>query len=100
MTETKRSKRVPLSCDVEFRRHGDARYRIDLIDFSREGCCIAPPIRLEPGASVWLRIPDMEATHGTVAWVREWRAGVKFDHPFHPAVFDLIVKRLSKPSAP
>ncbi|MEP7315175.1 MAG: PilZ domain-containing protein [Sphingomicrobium sp.] len=100
MTEAQRPQRVPLSCEVSFRRHGDAAYRVDLIDFSREGCCISPPIRLEPGASIWLRIPDIEATHGVVVWVREWRVGVKFDHPFHPAVFDLIVEKLSKPSAP
>ena len=95
MNETRRTDRVPLTCDVEFRRHGGARYQVELIDLSPEGCCISPPVRVEPGESVWLRVPDMEAIHGKVAWVREWKAGVEFDRPFYPAVFDLVVKRLS-----
>ncbi len=99
MNETRRGERVNLQCDVEFRRQGDARYQVELIDFSPEGCCIAPPVRVEEGQNIWLRVPDMEAVIGKVVWVRDWRAGVKFDHPFHPAVFDMVVKRLSDPSA-
>jgi hypothetical protein len=90
----RKSERIPLRCDVEFRRHAGNRYAVDLIDLSPEGCCISPPIRVEPGESVWLRIPDMEATHGSVAWVQEWKVGVTFDRAFHPAVFDDVVRRL------
>lgn len=99
MTDTRQSDRVPLNCDVEFKRHGDARYKVDLLDFSPHGCCISPPIRVEQGESISLRIPDMEAIHGRIAWVRDWKAGIQFDHPFHEAVFELVVRRLEGPSA-
>lgn len=99
MTDTRQSDRVPLNCDVEFKRHGDARYKVDLLDFSPHGCCISPPIRVENGESISLRIPDMEAIHGRIAWVRDWKAGIQFDHPFHEAVFELVVRRLEGPSA-
>ncbi|MCY7279903.1 MAG: PilZ domain-containing protein [Sphingomonas bacterium] len=95
MEEVPRATRVPLQCDVGFRRHGDARYRIELIDFSPQGCCIMPPVKVEPGERVVLRFADIEAIHGRVAWTEEWKVGVKFDRPFHPAVFDSVVERLN-----
>ena len=92
--DPRRADRVPLNCEIEFRRHGDARYPVDLLDFSPEGCCISPPVRVEPGESVWLRIPGMEMLHAQVAWAEQWKVGLEFDKPFHPAVFDSVVKRL------
>lgn len=104
MAQDRRAERIPLHCEVGFRRHGDARYRIELLDFSAMGCCITPPVKVEAGERVWLRIADIEAVHGRVAWTDEWRVGVEFDKPFHPAVFDSVVARLNAiaaaPSAP
>ena len=97
MTEqARRAERVPLQCEIGFRRHGDAVYRIDLIDFSPEGCCITPPVKVEVDERIFLRISDIEAIHGRVAWIEQWRVGVKFDVPFHPAVFADVVNRLRK----
>ena len=86
--------RVPLGCEAEFRRHGDSRYPVELINLSPQGCNIAPPIRVQQDESLWLRVPGLEAIHGRVCWVKEWNVGVEFDQPLHPAVFDLLVKRL------
>ena len=96
MNEPSRPFRVPLDCEVEFRRHADVRYRVDLIDFSPEGCCISPPVLVEVGERVWMRIPDMETIHAEVAWSEQWKVGLKFDKPFHPAVFENVVRRLSR----
>ncbi len=98
MNESRRGNRVPMTCDVEFRRHGDARYKVEVIDLSPEGCCISPPVRIEQGESVWLRLPGMEAIHAKVAWVRDWKAGIEFDRPFYPSVFELVVKKLKDSS--
>lgn len=94
MEQPRRANRVPLNCEIEFRRHADTRYPVDLIDFSPQGCCIAPPVRVDVGESVWLRIPGMETIHAKVAWTEQWKIGLEFDTPFHPAVFDNVVKRL------
>ena len=93
-TDTRRSKRVRLNCEIEFKRHGDSRYRVDVFDLSPEGCCLSPPIRVRQGESISLRMLDMAAIHGEIAWVRDWKAGVRFDQPFHQAVFDHLVRRL------
>ncbi len=90
----RRTVRVPLNCEVEFRRHADTRYPVDLLDLSPQGCCISPPVRLERGEHVWLRIPGLEMIHAQVAWTEQWKVGLEFDRPFHPAVFDNVVKRL------
>ena len=94
MNEAPRAARVPLQCEIGFRRHGDARYRIDLIDFSVEGCCISPPVKVEVGERIFLRFAQIEAIQGRVAWIDGWKVGVKFDQPFHPAVFESVVERL------
>ena len=94
MKQVRQGNRIPLKCEIEFRRHGDARYRVDLIDFSPHGCCISPPVRVDEGESIWLRIPGMEAIHAHVAWTEQWKVGVKFDKPFHPAVFDNVIAKL------
>lgn len=101
MEEGRREPRVPLACEVGFRRHGDARYRIDLLDFSTDGCCVAPPVKVESGQRVSLRIADIEAVHGSVAWSGDGRIGIHFDKPFHPAVFHSVVARIgeAQPSA-
>jgi hypothetical protein len=99
MTKPRQNERVPLNCEVDFKRHGDARYRVELFDLSADGCCLSPPIRVEKGDLISLRIPEMEAIHGEIAWVQGFRAGVRFDHPFHAAVFDHVVGKLSRPSA-
>lgn len=94
MTDTRRSNRVPINCELEFKRHGDVRYRVELFDLSPQGCCLSPPVRVSEGDSISLRIPGMEAVHGQIAWVEGWKAGVEFDHPFHDAVFQHVVRRL------
>ena len=92
MEETRRAARFPLQCEVGFRRHGDACIAST---FSPEWCCITPPIKVETGARVFLRFANMEAVHGRVAWTKEWKVGVKFDKPFHSAVFESLVARLA-----
>lgn len=96
MPEKRRTDRVPLSCHVKFKRHGDSPYEVDLLDLSPSGCRIEPPVHVEEGEEVWLRIPKMEPVHGHVVWVKEWTAGVEFDRPFYPSVFETVVNRLKE----
>lgn len=97
--EPRQGNRVPLNCDVDFKRHGDSRYRVELFDLSPHGCCLSPPIRVDKGDTISLRLPDLAAIHGQIAWVHGWKAGVQFDQPFHPAVFSQIIGRLGALSA-
>ena len=50
-------------------------------------------LELESGARVWLRLPGLESVPARVAWSQYGRAGLTFDHPYHPAVVERIVSR-------
>ena len=92
----RKSERIPLRCEVEFRRQLGNRYAVDLHNLSVEGCCISPPLRVQQGEGVWVFLPGLEATRGQVVWVEEWRVGVEFDRPFHAAVYDNLIRRLDR----
>jgi hypothetical protein len=95
--QPRQSIRVAVSAEIEFRRHGEQRFPTDLHDLSPEGCRIAPPITVEESDQVFIFLPGLESIHGKVCWVRAWQAGIQFDHPLHPAVFDMIIARLDQP---
>lgn len=96
MTDTRRSRREALNCEIDFKRHGDARYQVEMFNLSPHGCCLSPPTRVSAGDRLGVRIGGLSAIHGEIAWVNEWKAGVRFHCPFHSAVFENVVKRLAR----
>jgi len=64
---------------------------VTVTDLSAGGCGIAADIELQPGARVWLRLQGLESVPARVTWSRDGRAGLCFDHPFHPAVVERFV---------
>ena len=59
---------------------------VTVTDLSVGGCGITTELMLAPGARVWIRLPGLESVPARVAWAEDGRAGLSFDHPFHPAV--------------
>lgn len=90
----RRAERVPLRADILFRRSGDARYAVDLVDLSPDGCRIDLPEVLTIGERVWIALPGLEPIQAEVRWVKEWTAGIQFLRPLYPAVFDHIRSRI------
>lgn len=41
-----------------------------------------------------MKIRGLEAIHGTVRWLSGRSAGVGFTCPLHPAVFELLLRRM------
>ena len=92
--DPRRAERVPLRADIEFRRSGEHRWRVNILDFSPEGCRVEIPIKVEVDDTVWISLPGIESVQGTACWVREWEVGVKFASPLYPAVFDMLRERM------
>lgn len=92
MTETtpRRAERVPLRAEIDFRRQGDHRYPVTILDFSAEGCRLEAPVKVTPGDPVWISLPGLKSIQGTARWVEDWTIGVEFDRPLYPAVFDHV----------
>jgi hypothetical protein len=89
------TERVSLDAEVMLRRLGQNNYRVRLFDLSPEGCKVELVERPREGEHVLIRFVGLEALDAEVCWVSEFVAGLHFDKPFHPAVFDLMVQRLS-----
>lgn len=87
------AERLPVALDAGLRQRGTPGVPVQIRDLSTHGFRIETHLDLLPGADVWLRLPGLEASHATVAWVRSYVAGCKFERPLHPAVLDMIVKK-------
>ena len=92
----RRAERLPLRADIDFRRAGEHRWRVDLLDFSPEGCRVEIPVRVLPDDTIWISLPGIEAIQGRICWVKEWVAGVQFENPMHQAVFDMVHDRMRR----
>ena len=90
----RRAERVALRAHVDFRRAGDHRYRVNVLDFSPEGCRIELPERVLPGELIWISLAGLESLPARVRWVKDWIAGVEFERPLHPSVFTHVSQRM------
>ena len=64
---------------------------IVVVDLSAGGCGIEIGIHVDVDTLVWLKLPGLESWPCRVAWSRDGRAGLTFDHPLHPAVVERFV---------
>jgi hypothetical protein len=91
----RRSGRTALSADASLRRLGQNSYRVKVTDLSREGCKVDLVERPRIGEHMLLKFAGLEVLDTEVCWVEGYIAGLRFETPIHPAVFDLLVQRLS-----
>lgn len=93
-SDPRRAERLPLHADVDLRRPGEHRWRVNILDLSPQGCRVELPVRVAEDDLIWVSFPGLESIQGTVCWVKEWEAGVEFANPIHPAVFDQLQDRM------
>ncbi len=92
----RKAERVPLQADIDFRRTGEHRWRVNIHDISPQGCRVELPVKVVTDDKIWIIFPGLEAIQGKVCWVKEWVAGIEFDRPLHPAVFDMVEQRIRR----
>jgi hypothetical protein len=93
-SDPRRAERVPLRADIEFRRAGEHRWRVNILDFSPEGCRVELPVRVVTDDTIWISLPGLQSIQGTVCWVKEWEAGVEFANALYPSVFEMVRERM------
>ena len=91
----RRSDRIALTADVVVRRVGRVSFRVDVADASPEGCKVQLVERPSVGERVLVKFDGLEALEAEVCWVEGFTAGLMFEKPMHPAVFELLIERLS-----
>ena len=92
----RKAERVPMQADIDFRRTGEHRWRVNLLDFSPQGCRVEVPVRVKIDDLIWISLPGIVALQGWICWVEEWVAVVEFDKPLHAAVFEMVELRMRR----
>jgi len=94
--DPRQSVRVGLSAEITLRRAGQSGYRVKILDVSLHGCKAEFVERPELDERVWVKFQGLEALEALVWWVPRLDVGLEFENAIHPAVFDLLVSKLSK----
>jgi len=92
--QPRQSGRVALEAEIVVRRSGAPNFRVRIEDVSPEGCRIEFIDRPDIGDRVWVKFDGLATLEATVCWVRPPEAGLQFDRPIHPAVFEKLVSQL------
>lgn len=87
--------RVSMSADVRLRRIGGPNFTVTLRDISLDGCKVDMVERPRVGEALQVIVPGLATLDARVRWLDGFVAGLEFDQPFHPAVFDMLVERLT-----
>ncbi len=88
--------RVGLSAEVTLRRTGRSNYRVKILDVSLHGCRAEFVERPELDELVWIKFDGLQSLKAMVCWTRGFEVGLEFDRPIHPAVFEMLVSKLTR----
>ena len=89
------SMRSVLSADVSLKRLGRNSYRVQVRDLSTDGCKVDLVDRPRIGEHMLVKFDGLEVLDAKVCWIEDYVAGLRFERPVHPAVFDLLLQRLA-----
>jgi hypothetical protein len=89
-------KRRTAAMEAQLRRIGRLAYWVELRDLSPEGCMIDLVERPAMDEVMQVRLPGLETVQARVRWVDNYVAGLKFERPIHPAVFELLLQRMGR----
>lgn len=90
----RRASRVEVPGEIGLKAVGRSNYRVRVLDLSTDGCKVELVERPNVGDTVLVKFDRIETMEADVAWIDSHTAGVRFKNPIHPAVLDMIVKRL------
>ncbi len=90
----RRTSRVPVPGEVGLRSPGKSQFRVRVLDLSTDGCRVELVERPKVGDPMLVKFEGLEVLDAEVCWVEGHSAGLMFNNRVHPAVLDLLLKRL------
>ena len=87
----RRCERRPVRGAVAFRRSGQHRVMVNLLDISVEGFRIETFGGVTDGAVVWVTLPGLAPIEARVVWCRRDEAGCRFVNPLHASVLERLL---------
>ena len=94
--QVRRTRRIALSGEVIVRNAGHNKYRVKIFDLSQDGCKVEFVDRPRLDDLIWVRMEGLESIAARSRWVDGSIAGLKFEAPIHPAVFEMIVGKWNR----
>jgi hypothetical protein len=91
----RRSCRLPVEHEVGVKKLGGFGFQLPTRDVSPDGCQVELVEMVDTGERVIVRLPSLEPLGAEVAWVKGANAGLQFQRPLHPAVFDQLIDRFA-----
>ena len=85
--------RTQLRAEVNLRRPGHHNLRVTVFDASPCGCKVEYIDRPQLEEKLFVKFDGLEPLRANVRWIGQSEAGLQFDRPIHPAVFQLLVGR-------
>lgn len=70
----------------------------EVLDLSTDGFMAVSELVLEPGTTVWLKLPGLEPQNSRVVWAEGGKTGFQFATPLHAATIDLLVQTSRRPT--
>ena len=90
---SRENERQPIAMKGHMKTSRGRRQDVTITDLSPTGCKIESLyLALTVGEVIFLRPEGIEGRSCTVAWCTEQSAGLRFDQPFHPAVFENLCR--------
>lgn len=91
----RRHRRIEVRAQISLRRQGRHHYFAQLFDLAPTGCKVEFVERPRPGEMLWAKFEGLEALEARVCWVNGFFGGIEFVRPIYPAVFDLLLTKLT-----
>lgn len=95
--EGRRAERRIVNLAARLREPGARVAEADVLNLSTDGYLAITELLLEPGTTVWLKLPGLEPQNSRVVWSEDGQIGCEFAVPLHPATLDLLVQVGRKP---
>jgi hypothetical protein len=89
--------RITAAFKATMQRHGKVKYPVTVYDMSASGCKVEFVDRPDVGEAVHMRFAGLQPMEGNVRWLAGTQAGIQFERPIHPAVFDLLIRNGGAP---
>jgi hypothetical protein len=90
----RRASRTAVPGEIGLRAVGRSSYRVRVLDLSTDGCKVELVERPSVGDKMMVKFDGLETLDADVCWVEGHEAGLMFENRMHPAVLDLLLRRL------
>jgi hypothetical protein len=81
--------------EISMRRVGSFGFEVPVRNVSAAGCSVGLVEPVAVNDRVIARLPGLEPLAAKVIWSDPHCAGLQFERPIHPAVFELLLERLA-----